>query len=146
MEPAPAPVPGDERPPTRFVALCLHCLSEISEDAHFCRHCLRPLTWYAMTGPIERVWAFAWCYGRLIGTRRLPLPVFLGAWALILFLLAAELTVGRMILAEADLSGWGLIGVFARFIIGMEALFCVYTLYRITRNRFARRDGDDDVD
>lgn len=126
MEPAPDPAPSDERPPTRFVALCLTCLGEIPEDAHFCRHCLRPLTSYAMTGPIERVWAVAWGYGRLIGTRRLPLPVFLGAWALILLFLAGELALTLL----------------GRFALGVEALFCVYTLYRITRNRFARRDDE----
>jgi len=142
VERAPDHAPGDERLPTRFVALCLNCLGEIPEDAHFCRHCLRPLTSYAMTGPIERVWAVAWGYGRLIRTRRLPLPVVLGTWTLLLLFLAAELALSLEMVGRSHGHGLGLEGVWLRFVVGTEAILCGYTLYRITRNRLSH--GDDD--
>ena len=38
--------------------LCFSCLKENEPGIHFCKHCHTPLTSYATTGPIERMYAF----------------------------------------------------------------------------------------
>jgi len=50
-------------------ALCPSCLEPTRWNANFCHTCLCPLTWYAGTGPLERVFAWPWIMGRAATTR-----------------------------------------------------------------------------
>jgi hypothetical protein len=72
--------------------LCPHCLAETRPAAHFCHVCLCPLTFYAGTAPLERIWAWTWIVGR---AGRTSCPRRLHAWGATLVLLppVAELAV-----------------------------------------------------
>jgi hypothetical protein len=61
--------------------LCLNCLSPNSPLANFCADCGAPLSSYAATGPLERVFAEGHVYRRAVAEPK-SLLVVIGVWVL----------------------------------------------------------------
>jgi hypothetical protein len=93
----------EERADDPGVALCPSCLEPTRPNAHFCHTCLCPLTWYAGTGPLERVWAWPWIVWR---AGRTPWPRPIHAWGATLALLGYALAPLVLVVQSVAQGGW----------------------------------------
>lgn len=142
----------EERADDPGVALCPTCLNPTRHNANFCHTCMCPLTWYAGTGPLERVWAWPWILWR---TGRTPWPRPIHKWGTTLVLLGNALGLIFMIVYAALsggegpwrmpglAAGWGVLA--ALIYISMLVVLGVAALLLIVRawvNWLDRRDID----
>ena len=58
---------------------CPNCLEENLPTTHFCPNCGMPLTHYAFTAPLERIWALGWILRHAV-SRPIPPIVLWGVW------------------------------------------------------------------
>ena len=79
----------EERADDPGVALCPSCLNPTRWAANFCHTCVCPLTWYAGTGPLERVWAWPWIIWRA-GRTKWPRKVH--PWGVTIVLIGTPLS------------------------------------------------------
>ena len=150
----PGTIPPGSTPPSDVyvegdepgIALCPACLAETRPHAHFCHVCLAPLTWYAGTGPLERVWAEAWVLARTFTT---PTPRW--PFTLVVVLLMANLVLGALMMAafslgEARASGGTgplmALGVLILLALTITQVYIgVQFIRRALRNQRAHGDG-----
>ena len=114
--PMPAVLEGEE------AWVCKHCLRPNVPRVDFCPHCGCPQTFFACTGPYERIYASAWCLGKAV---RFP--------SRRLHVVGLTLVLGTGVLESAAYVVLGLTGEFrnaglvaAAHGIFLLALLCIY--------------------
>ena len=93
----------EERADDPGVALCPSCLNPTRWGANFCHTCTCPLTWYAGTGPLERVYAWPWIMAKAMTT---PWPRRIHPWGVTLFL-GFEVVIWLILFVADELSDGG---------------------------------------
>ena len=127
------PSPAEEPTPA-----CPNCLAGNGPAAHFCTACGAPLTTYATTAPLERVYATGYVY-RTAVSERIPFIAALGMWLIFVpqTVCAVAFLFGVLSTPLAPHENWD--AVLTGYAVPMAyfaAMLAVYValLVRVTRN------------
>jgi hypothetical protein len=99
--------------------LCLSCLSPNSPGANFCADCGAPLSSYAATGPLERIFAEGHLYRRAVAEPK-NILVVIGVWLLF------GVTAAYGILPLLDRNAAGLPGLLMALLLGPISIAVIW--------------------
>ena len=109
--------------------LCLSCLSPNSPVANFCADCGAPLSSYAATGPLERVFAEGHLYRQAVAEPK-SILVVIGVWLLF------GMTAAAGIVPLFDRSEAGLPGYLMALLL---VPICVVMIWKTTARYLSRK-------